>query len=483
MKMATEKAERIMNLAVRSPWGLALALLLAGWGFGIIERQSRGAEEPPRDTQTGPESMADALPKVAEQEKRLLEEEIKLVDRLIAAQEQQVKNGVSAPESLIDLQRQRLGLERQMAGLEPGPASLARQKALLTEEIKLVEKKLQSVEQRVKIGKATPADIVPVQRELLGLRRQLLELDKAALQPDRGPSSTGSAKPGGFTDEALQRGILQEESDLDLNAAAASYRALIAQFDVQRPLAANAIFRLGECDRRLGRADEAKAQYARILREFPDQTYLVKLAQKYAANALPSANPPAGTGPAPALSSGDEQAVFEWQLAQARNELLLAKSKWMEKQPHAESMADLRRRNLVSEEEARLAQVAQSTAQEQMALWSNEVARLERRLNDLQKSGPAAQSPKEPAVYLVGHVKNSGPQSIPEGGLTLSQAISRAGGFTDFADKKHVKVTRRAGNDNRIFVLDVTAILDKGKPDLKLEPDDLIFVPSRMLTM
>ena len=275
----------------------------------------------------------------------------------------------------------------------------------------------------------------------------------------------------GSVDEALQRGILQEESELDLNAAAASYRALIAQFDAQRPLAANAIFRLGECYRRQGRAEEAKAQYARILREFPDQIYLCKLAQKYASNALPSANPPAGTGPAPALSSGDEQAVLEWQLAQARNELLLAKSKWVETHLQAERMADLSRGKFISGEEAKRPQIAQSTAQEQMALWSNKVARLERRLNTPQ------------AVYLVGHIKNSGPQSIPEGGLTLSQAIARAGGFTDFADKKHVKVTRRAGNDNRIFVLDVTAILDKGKPDLKLEPDDLIFVPSRMINM
>jgi protein involved in polysaccharide export with SLBB domain len=70
--------------------------------------------------------------------------------------------------------------------------------------------------------------------------------------------------------------------------------------------------------------------------------------------------------------------------------------------------------------------------------------------------------------------------------FTLSKALLRAGGFGDFADKKHVKLTRKPGpgeNDNKIFVVDVAEILERGKTekDLKLEPGDLIFVPSRLI--
>lgn len=92
-------------------------------------------------------------------------------------------------------------------------------------------------------------------------------------------------------------------------------------------------------------------------------------------------------------------------------------------------------------------------------------------------------------VYLVGHVKTSGPQDIPsDETLTLTKAILRAGGFTDFANKKNVKVTRQTGNganSNKVFIIDVTEILEKGKTDkdLKLEPGDLIYVSSRTFNM
>jgi len=46
-------------------------------------------------------------------------------------------------------------------------------------------------------------------------------------------------------------------------------------------------------------------------------------------------------------------------------------------------------------------------------------------------------------VYLVGPVRMPGPQELPSDEvLTLSKAILRAGGFTDFADRHNVKITR-----------------------------------------
>ena len=90
-------------------------------------------------------------------------------------------------------------------------------------------------------------------------------------------------------------------------------------------------------------------------------------------------------------------------------------------------------------------------------------------------------------VYLVGPVRMPGPQEIPSDEvLTLSKAILRAVGFNDYADRKHVKITRQgsAGDtDKKTFVVDVAQIYDKGKTeqDVPLEPGDLIFIPERLI--
>ncbi len=83
-------------------------------------------------------------------------------------------------------------------------------------------------------------------------------------------------------------------------------------------------------------------------------------------------------------------------------------------------------------------------------------------------------------VYLVGPVRMAGPQDIPSDEVfTLSKAILRAGGFSDFADKRHVRITRKEpdGTDKTIIV-DVGEILDKGRTekDVVLQPGDLIYI-------
>ena len=90
-------------------------------------------------------------------------------------------------------------------------------------------------------------------------------------------------------------------------------------------------------------------------------------------------------------------------------------------------------------------------------------------------------------VYLVGPVRMPGPEDIPSDEVfTLSKAILRAGGFSDFADRHNVKVTRQtsAGEDSKeTFVVDVAEIFDKGKTekDLVLHPGDLIYIPERLV--
>jgi TolA-binding protein len=81
----------------------------------------------------------------------------------------------------------------------------------------------------------------------------------------------------------LAAGALEEEGNLAFEKAARAYERVIARFDRQRPIAANAIFRLAECYRKLGRFEEANVQYARILREFPDENELVERSRKFLA--------------------------------------------------------------------------------------------------------------------------------------------------------------------------------------------------------
>jgi polysaccharide export outer membrane protein len=94
-------------------------------------------------------------------------------------------------------------------------------------------------------------------------------------------------------------------------------------------------------------------------------------------------------------------------------------------------------------------------------------------------------NPKRGTVYLVGQVRASGPVLMPsDDPLTLSKAILKAGGFAEFADKKRVRVTRRAGGPGgqiEVFTVNVTDIIEKGRSDkdMRLEPDDLIYVPER----
>ena len=77
--------------------------------------------------------------------------------------------------------------------------------------------------------------------------------------------------------EALQKGLLEEEANRNLDAAIQAYQTALNQFDNQRKIAATAVFRLGECYRKLGKTNEAIAQYQRVGRDFTDQDALVKL--------------------------------------------------------------------------------------------------------------------------------------------------------------------------------------------------------------
>jgi len=87
-------------------------------------------------------------------------------------------------------------------------------------------------------------------------------------------------------------------------------------------------------------------------------------------------------------------------------------------------------------------------------------------------------------VYVTGQVRNKGGFDIPAGeSLTVSKAILNAGGFSDFSDKKNVRLIRKTADGTKTFEINVVDIWEKGKldKDLVIEPNDIIVVPARLV--
>lgn len=87
-------------------------------------------------------------------------------------------------------------------------------------------------------------------------------------------------------------------------------------------------------------------------------------------------------------------------------------------------------------------------------------------------------------VYVTGQVRNKGGFDIPAGdNLTVGKAILYAGGFSDFSNKRKVKLIRKTAAGTKTFEVNVEEIWEKGKleKDLPVQPGDLIVVPDRLV--
>lgn len=79
-------------------------------------------------------------------------------------------------------------------------------------------------------------------------------------------------------------------------------------------------------------------------------------------------------------------------------------------------------------------------------------------------------------VSVLGQVQKPGTFPYVEK-LTLVQAISDAGGLTDIAHKRRVKLTRQTDQGQKTFEVSVLAITEGREPDIMLQPGDIVFVP------
>lgn len=86
-------------------------------------------------------------------------------------------------------------------------------------------------------------------------------------------------------------------------------------------------------------------------------------------------------------------------------------------------------------------------------------------------------------VYVLGQVQKPSEISIPpEKSITVLEAITSVGGFTDIANTSKVKVLRMENGKQKSLDVDVNAITKQGKKslDIELMPGDVIFVPQSM---
>ena len=85
-------------------------------------------------------------------------------------------------------------------------------------------------------------------------------------------------------------------------------------------------------------------------------------------------------------------------------------------------------------------------------------------------------------VSVLGQVNEPGSFAYQDR-LTLIQAVSLAGGLTQFAAPRRVKITRRVGSGDATETLEVSlqAIIDGKAEDLSLRPGDIVFIPETRL--
>jgi protein involved in polysaccharide export with SLBB domain len=102
---------------------------------------------------------------------------------------------------------------------------------------------------------------------------------------------------------------------------------------------------------------------------------------------------------------------------------------------------------------------------------------------------------KHDFAWLIGEVRQEGPQELSKiQPLTVSQIILRAGGFSDYADQRKVRIIHRSALSSAAGVppdiskskdgetIDVKAVFDgKSSLDPIVKPDDYIIVPKRIV--
>ena len=98
--------------------------------------------------------------------------------------------------------------------------------------------------------------------------------------------------PAAFAEETpsamLEKGIFQEETAGNLDAAVKVYKQIVDEANAARHAVAEAQYRLGVCYQKQGKKDEAQAAFRDLIAEYADEKDLVAKAQKELGEAAPA---------------------------------------------------------------------------------------------------------------------------------------------------------------------------------------------------
>lgn len=85
---------------------------------------------------------------------------------------------------------------------------------------------------------------------------------------------------------------------------------------------------------------------------------------------------------------------------------------------------------------------------------------------------------KKHSFSVIGQVKRPGTYEISPGtkSIPLLKAVSMAGGFSDIANIKKIKVMRKAGASSQVLKANAEAIIGGSEPDIDLEAGDVVHV-------
>ncbi len=92
------------------------------------------------------------------------------------------------------------------------------------------------------------------------------------------------------------------------------------------------------------------------------------------------------------------------------------------------------------------------------------------------KNGDIIFVPEAGKVYLFGEVKKPGVYKFHEG-MTLLQAVVKAGGFTVRAAPSRVRIIRMSGGKEKVIEVNMKKIIDNEEKDVKLKNGDVVVIP------
>ncbi|MCB1096737.1 MAG: ankyrin repeat domain-containing protein, partial [Verrucomicrobiae bacterium] len=114
--------------------------------------------------------------------------------------------------------------------------------------------------------------------------------------------------PGDSIEQLFRDALYAEEVKGDVAGALKTYQQATERFERQRDLAATALYRQGECLRKLNRPEEAAACYQRILSHYADQERIAKLSRENL-TALGQSLPDVETALAPTPSDPEDAEI------------------------------------------------------------------------------------------------------------------------------------------------------------------------------